>query len=223
MRYFDTTPLGSLVQRFSSDLDQGKAEAPSPLLPSHPPFLTTFAPSSGSILTHRPPPSPPLLPSLPLCSGPAAPWHPRHVYHLCIPAGGDIGRHPRRHAEICLCPLSCFVGAFRLRSPPPSLPPSLPPSAPQPLTPPPSFSILSQIYLSAMNYFRAVTRELKRLDSLSRSPIYSHFSETLVGKGRRAVGKEEGGRGDKDSRRYSDVISVQGGRERGWEWRRGSC
>lgn len=31
-----------------------------------------------------------------------------------------------------------------------------------------------------MNYFRAVTRELKRLDALSRSPIYSHFSETLV-------------------------------------------
>ena len=38
----------------------------------------------------------------------------------------------------------------------------------------------TQVYVSAMNYFRAVTRELKRLDALSRSPIYSHFSETLV-------------------------------------------
>jgi hypothetical protein len=31
------------------------------------------------------------------------------------------------------------------------------------------------------NYFRAVTLELKRLDAVSRSPIYSHFSQTLNG------------------------------------------
>jgi len=45
----------------------------------------------------------------------------------------------------------------------------------------PIFSImiapLTWVYLKVMNYFRAVTRELKRLDARSRSPIYSHFSE----------------------------------------------
>lgn len=40
---------------------------------------------------------------------------------------------------------------------------------------------LGWVYVKAMNYFRAVTRELKRLDAISRSPIYSHFSETLGG------------------------------------------
>jgi hypothetical protein len=49
----------------------------------------------------------------------------------------------------------------------------------------PAFSLavlpISWIYLSAMNYFRAVTRELKRLEALSKSPVYSHLSETLGG------------------------------------------
>ena len=41
--------------------------------------------------------------------------------------------------------------------------------------------VLLSIYVSVTNYYRPVARELKRLDSLSRSPVYSHFSETLGG------------------------------------------
>eukprot|EP00904_Undaria_pinnatifida_P009922 jgi/Undpi1/605/HiC_scaffold_10.g04069.m1 len=40
---------------------------------------------------------------------------------------------------------------------------------------------LSFVYLRVMNYFRQVARELKRLDSITRSPIYAHFTETLGG------------------------------------------
>ena len=37
------------------------------------------------------------------------------------------------------------------------------------------------IYFRITNYYRNVARELKRLDSISRSPIFSHFTETLGG------------------------------------------
>ena len=37
------------------------------------------------------------------------------------------------------------------------------------------------VYVAVTNYYRNVARELKRLDSISRSPIYAHFSETLGG------------------------------------------
>lgn len=37
------------------------------------------------------------------------------------------------------------------------------------------------VYIMVTNYFRKVARELKRLDSISRSPIYAHFGETLGG------------------------------------------
>jgi len=37
------------------------------------------------------------------------------------------------------------------------------------------------MYVSYMNYFRSVSRETKRLESVSRSPIYAQFSETLGG------------------------------------------
>lgn len=40
---------------------------------------------------------------------------------------------------------------------------------------------LLALYTSVTNYYRGVARELKRLDSLSRSPIFAHFSETLSG------------------------------------------
>ena len=37
------------------------------------------------------------------------------------------------------------------------------------------------IYIIVLNYFREVARESKRLDSISRSPVFAHFSETLGG------------------------------------------
>lgn len=40
---------------------------------------------------------------------------------------------------------------------------------------------LSTMYIFAMMYFRRVSRETKRLENITRSPIYSQFSETLGG------------------------------------------
>jgi len=37
------------------------------------------------------------------------------------------------------------------------------------------------IYLRVLNYFREVARETKRIESISRSPVFAHFSETLGG------------------------------------------
>ena len=37
------------------------------------------------------------------------------------------------------------------------------------------------MYLRFLQYYRRTSRELKRLDSISRSPIFSSFSETLSG------------------------------------------
>ena len=37
--------------------------------------------------------------------------------------------------------------------------------------------------MKVLNYFREVSRETKRLDSISRSPVFAHFSETLGGLG----------------------------------------
>ena len=37
------------------------------------------------------------------------------------------------------------------------------------------------VYITILNYFREVARETKRLDSISRSPVYAWFSETLSG------------------------------------------
>lgn len=38
-------------------------------------------------------------------------------------------------------------------------------------------------YIRALNFFREVSRETKRLESISRSPMFAHFSETLGGLG----------------------------------------
>ena len=40
---------------------------------------------------------------------------------------------------------------------------------------------LSAVYLSYQKYYLRTSRELKRLDSVSRSPIYAHFQESLGG------------------------------------------
>lgn len=49
----------------------------------------------------------------------------------------------------------------------------------------PSFSlvmiVISIFYVSITSYFRNVARELKRVDALTRSPIFAHFGETLNG------------------------------------------
>jgi len=42
---------------------------------------------------------------------------------------------------------------------------------------------LLYIYVKVLNYFREVSRETKRLESISRSPVFAHFSETLGGLG----------------------------------------
>ena len=40
---------------------------------------------------------------------------------------------------------------------------------------------IASIYFMTINYFRSVNREAKRLESVARSPVYAHFSETLGG------------------------------------------
>lgn len=48
------------------------------------------------------------------------------------------------------------------------------------------------IYITILNYFREVARETKRLESISRSPVFAHFSETLGGLGTiRAYGQTD--------------------------------
>ena len=43
------------------------------------------------------------------------------------------------------------------------------------------FFPLSLIYQYMQKFYMTSSRELKRLDSISRSPIYNHFTETLGG------------------------------------------
>jgi ABC-type multidrug transport system fused ATPase/permease subunit len=51
---------------------------------------------------------------------------------------------------------------------------------------------LAFIYIKVLNYFRDVARETKRIESVSRSPVFAHFSETLGGLGTiRAYGEAD--------------------------------
>ena len=40
---------------------------------------------------------------------------------------------------------------------------------------------ISVLVVSLSNYYLKIARELKRLESISRSPVFAHFSETLIG------------------------------------------
>ena len=51
---------------------------------------------------------------------------------------------------------------------------------------------LAFVYIKVLNYFRDVARETKRIESVSRSPVFAHFSETLGGLGTiRAYGEAD--------------------------------
>jgi ABC-type multidrug transport system fused ATPase/permease subunit len=45
----------------------------------------------------------------------------------------------------------------------------------------PAIIPLCYLYYNIQQYYRCSSRELRRLDSVSRSPIFSHFAETLAG------------------------------------------
>ena len=40
---------------------------------------------------------------------------------------------------------------------------------------------LFYVYYRVQKYYRASSREIKRLDAISRSPLFAHFGETLTG------------------------------------------
>ncbi|KAF5096830.1 hypothetical protein D0Z00_002631 [Geotrichum galactomycetum] len=51
---------------------------------------------------------------------------------------------------------------------------------------------LFTVFLAAASYYRASAREIKRLDSLGRSKVFSHFSETLSGSATIVAYREQG-------------------------------
>lgn len=109
MRYFDTTPLGSLVQRFSSDLDQvggcwnhRNKKRMGPIRLDYP----------WLVLSGQYPPTTPLqnTHTHKQTGGPATPRHPGDVHHLRAANPGGHGRRPHRHPGVRPRRLSPLLG-----------------------------------------------------------------------------------------------------------------
>ena len=65
-------------------------------------------------------------------------------------------------------------------------------------------AVVAVMYVMAAGFYRASARELKRLDAILRSSLYSHFSESLSGLGTiRAYGEQE--RFELNNRKFVDI------------------
>ncbi|CAM9715367.1 unnamed protein product, partial [Chrysoparadoxa australica] len=113
--FFDSTPVGRLVQRFSRDIDQVMSAS-----------LSLSLSLTHTLFSHHM-------------------FGVRHTFHL-----SPHTLHP------CLSVFATPVFLFAI----------LP---------------ITKMYFSLMNYFRPVSRELQRLDGITRSPVYAHFGESLGG------------------------------------------
>ena len=71
---------------------------------------------------------------------------------------------------------------------------------------------ISVLVVSLSNYYLKIARELKRLESISRSPVFAHFSETLIGLDTARTRGRQTGFVDALNRYVGDIESVCGAR-----------